>query len=799
MKTTGAIRVWLARLLAILFGALGLTFVAGGVWLLRLGGSPYYLLGGGALLISAALIWRGDRRGAWLYGLFLLGTILWSLAEVGLDAWSLAPRLALFVGIGLWMLTPWGPRGSSLGRAGWAVVALVSAGAAALIGWSVHQNNDHVASVAAPAPERAADWPHYGNGPGGDRFAALRQINRGNVAGLHLAWEHHSGDAGLYDGFVPDSFETTPIKIGNRLFACSARAAFAVDATTGKRLWRFVPGIKTEPVKLKLCRGVAYHRDATLNGPCAERVLWATVDARMFAIDAVTGRVCPAFGKGGQIDLRDGMGEVKPGYYYVTSPPIVVDGKAVVGGFVDDNAELSVPSGVIRAFDVRTGGLSWAWDMGAPTRTGLPEPGSHYTRGTPNNWTMFSADPGLGLVYVPLGNPSPDFWGGLRRPFDEAYGSSLVALDIATGRPRWHFQAAHHDIWDYDLPAPPSLVDLPVAGKLVSALVQSTKQGELFVLDRRTGRPIYPVQERPVPQDAVAGERPSATQPFSVGMPTLRLPALTEADMWGITPIDQLMCRIRFRAARYKGVFTPLGMRETLTFPGSMGVSEWGGVSIDPVRKILVVNVSAVPYMSRLISRRDAPAWLATPPVHGVKPKPGAAPIDYWYNAQVGTPFALHTNPFMGLLDAPCSRPPWGRLVAIDLVGRHILWQRPIGTTRDIGPKGIATGVPLPIGTPNTAGSLVTAGGLVFFSGTLDNYLRAYDIATGRELWRARLSAGGQATPMSYVGTDGRQYVVVAAGGHIGLRTRPGDSIMAFALPRRIQSLSEASPTTLRP
>lgn len=784
MAKTGAVRMGLARLLAVLLGGLGLTFAVGGAWLLSLGGSLYYLLGGIALIASAVLIWRNDRRGAGLYGLFLLATAIWSLAEVGPDAWALAPRLALFVGIGLWMLTPWGPRGTSLGRAGWAVVALVGIGAVALAGWASRENQDPVADVAAPAALAATDWPTYGNGPGSDRFAAPGQVTRANVAGLRKAWEYHSGDATLYDGFIPDSFETTPIKVGNRLIACSARAAFAVDATTGKSLWRFAPGIKTEPVKLKLCRGVAYHRDPAANGPCAERVLWATVDARMFAIDAATGRACPSFGKDGQIDLRTGMGEVKPGYYYVTSPPIVVDGKAVVGGFVDDNAEVSVPSGVIRAFDVRTGALSWAWDMGAPERTGLPAPGESYTRGTPNNWTMFSADPGLGLVYVPLGNPSPDFFGGLRRPFDEKFGSSLVALDVKTGRMRWHFQTVHHDIWDYDLPAPPSLIDLPVGGKIVPALVQSSKQGELFVLDRRSGKPIYPVRERPVPQGAVAGERPSPTQPFSVAMPNLRLPRLAEADMWGVTPIDQMVCRIRFRAGRYGGPFTPVGTQDTITFPGSQGVSEWGGVSIDPARKILVVNVSAVPYRSRLIPRADAPAWLAKAPVHGVKPKPGDTPIDYWYNSQVGTPYALHTRPFLGPLGSPCTRPPWGKLVAIDLVTREILWERTIGTTRDVGPMGFKTGLPLPIGTPNAGGSLVTAGGLIFYSGTLDDYLRAYDIGTGRELWRARLPAGGQATPMSYVGADGRQYVVIAAGGHVGLQTRPGDSIIAFALPR---------------
>ena len=776
-------RKWLARLLAIVLAAIALTLGSGGIRLLLAGGSVYYLIAGFVLLLVAVLLWRGDRRGAWLYGLFLLGTAIWAVAEVGFDAWALAPRLALFLGIALWMLMPWGPRSATLGRGGWGVLAVLALAMIGVAVWASSANSDAIGASAPPELASETDWPHYGNGLGADRFAAVAQIGRDNVAGLQRAWAYTSGDASLYDGFIPDSFETTPIKIGNRLFACTARAVFAIDAETGKGLWRFEPGIDTPPVKLKLCRGVSHYRVPDATGPCADRIIWGTVDARLFALDAVSGRPCAGFGSDGVVDLEEGMGKVRPGYYYVTSPPVVVDGKAVVGGFVDDNADIDVPSGVIRAFDAMTGELAWAWDMGAPDRTGLPPEGESYTRSTPNNWTMFSADPDLGLVYVPLGNPSPDFWGGKRRAFDEKYGDAIVALDVATGRERWHFQTTHHDLWDYDLPAPPSLVDLPIDGKMVPALVQPTKQGELFVLDRRTGAPLRAVEERAVPQGAAAGDRTSPTQPFSVEMPTLRLPDLVEADMWGVTPIDQLVCRIRFREAKYEGMHTPIGTQDTLTFPGSMGVSEWGGVSIDPQRRILIANVSAIPYRSRLVPRDEAPSWLHKPPVHGVAPEPGDTPIDYWYNAQIGTPFALHTRPFLGPLGAPCTQPPWGFLVAIDLDAAKVLWRRTIGTTRDIGPMGQATGLPLPIGTPNTAGSLVTAGGLVFFSGTLDTYLRAYDIATGEQLWRARLPAGGQATPMSYVGRDGRQYVVIAAGGHVGMQTTPGDSIIAFALP----------------
>jgi quinoprotein glucose dehydrogenase len=484
------------------------------------------------------------------------------------------------------------------------------------------------------------------------------------------------------------------------------------------------------------------------------------------------------------VDLTAGLGEAKPGYYFMTSAPLVAAHKAIVGGWVDDNADVDMPSGVIRAFDTASGRFAWAWDMGRPDRTGAPPPGETYTRSTPNAWGPLSADEALGLAYVPLGNPSPDFWGGRRRPFDEHYGSSVVALDLATGRPRWSFQMAHHDLWDYDTPSQPTLIDLPIGGRIVPALVQSTKQGELFVLDRRTGQPLTRVAEKPVPQGAAPGDHVSPTQPFSVGMPTLRLPVLQERDMWGVTPIDAMVCRIRFRQARYDGPFTPPSPdHETLTFPGSMGVTDWGGVSIDPVRHLLIANISAISYRTRLVPRAQAPKWLDVDPVHGVHPKPGDPPIDYWYNPQVGTPFALHTRPFLGPLGVPCTRPPWGRMVAIDLATRKEVWSRTIGTARDSGPMGYPTGLPIPMGTPNIGGTLVTQGGLVFFGGTLDRYLRAYSVADGRELWRSRLSAGAQAGPMSYVTKDGRQLVVVAAGGHIGLQTKLGDAIIAYGLP----------------
>jgi membrane-bound PQQ-dependent dehydrogenase (glucose/quinate/shikimate family) len=423
--------------------------------------------------------------------------------------------------------------------------------------------------------------------------------------------------------------------------------------------------------------------------------------------------------------------------------------------------------------------------MGAPDRIGEPGPGEYYTPSTANAWPQFSADEKLGLVYVPLGNASPDYFGGNRRPYDEKYGDSLVALDVNDGRPRWSFQAIHHDMWDYDLPSQPTLVDLPQP-----AVVQATKTGQIFVLDRRDGTPIQPVEERPAPQGAAPGDHASPTQPWSAI--SLTPPPLTEKDMWGITPYDQLWCRIRFRQLRYDGPYTPQSTQGTMDFPGSMGVTEWGGTAIDVPHKVVVVNTSAVPYWMMLLDRTKAMAISTMRDADmdhlpsSSKAVPGEIPHagheEFWARMD-GSPYMLSQKGFLGPLQAPCNQPPWGHIVAYDLTTGKQLWSHIIGTAQDSGPMGIATHLALPIGTPNLGGPLVTSGGLVFHAGTLDNYLRAYDLKTGRELWRSRLPAGGQATPMTYVAADGRQYVVIAAGGHSGLRTKAGDYLIAYALP----------------
>jgi quinoprotein glucose dehydrogenase len=770
--------------LATVLLVLGAVLASGGAQLLLLGGSPYYLVAGLMMVASGALVWRCSRWGARLYGLLLAGTFLWALWEVGLDGWALAPRLLTLLVLGSWFLMPWVRRALGTtrqfapGRLGTTVVARSALAVLLLLlaGVVIRSELPHgqsEQSAASFTPQVAdADWPSYGGTFAGQRFSGLTQINTTNVSKLGLLWTYHTGDSGK-------AAEVTPLKIGDTLYICTPHnIVVALDAETGKQRWRFDPRVDASQSYTVTCRGVSYFEEVGAGGPCATRVIAATVDARLLALDGRTGQLCAGFGQGGYVNLLEHLGDVTPGFYYVTSPPTVVNRHVVLGGYVRDNQSNDEPSGVVRSFDPITGELQWAWDVGAPNRVGAPESGEIYTRDTPNAWTVFTADPQLNMVYVPTGNAPPDFFGGLRRPFDERFSSSLVALDLDNGRPRWSFQTTHHDLWDYDVPAQPVLVDLPIGGGSTPAVVQATKNGEIFVLDRRTGRPLYPVTERPVPQGGVPGERLSPTQPFS--SISLLPPRLTEARMWGVTPIDQLMCRILYRQSRYEGVYTPLGLQPAIIYPGSLGVIDWGSVAVDPDSAVMIANVSLLPYRSELLLRANAPVKART--IHPVtlNGKPGGA--DYTWSPQIGTPYVSHTEPFMGPLDIPCTQPPWGLLQAVDLKTGRVLWKRPIGTGRDSGPMGISSQLPILMGVPNIGGSLVTRGGLVFNGATLDRYLRAYDSNSGERVWQSRLPGGGQATPMTYLSPSGRQVIVISAGGHPGLKTKASDSIVAYAL-----------------
>ncbi|MEO8113987.1 MAG: PQQ-binding-like beta-propeller repeat protein, partial [Phenylobacterium sp.] len=524
------------------------------------------------------------------------------------------------------------------------------------------------------------------------------------------------------------------------------------------------------------CRGVGYYEAANIRAIpddtpplCRRRIISTTIDARLIALDAATGVPCPGFGQGGSVDLRQGMGPVKPHFYFQTSTPTVAGDRVVIGGWVTDNQELGEPSGVVRAFSAETGQLIWAWDLGNPAITTLPPEGKTYTRGTPNVWSTPAFDEALGLVYLPTGNATPDYWGSHRTAASERYSSSVVALDIATGRERWRFQTVHHDLWDYDVPSQPMLVDFPVKGGTAPALIQLTKRGQIFVLDRRTGLHRTPVVERPVPQLAATGEWTSPTQPYSTGMPAIGAERLTEARMWGATPLDQMFCRITFRAHRYDGDFTPPGLgRASLQYPSNAGGQNWGSGAFDATHRYLIVPDIRMAMGVKLQPAKDPGLSLARAPDRVAKDAVAYKSRNDW---------------LFSPLFIPCLQPPNGTLTAIDLVTRKVVWQVPLGTAEFSGPLGLHSGLKIPLGGVGIGGPIATAGGLTFHAATQDPYLRAYDSATGEVVWKARLPVGVGGTPMTYVSpATGRQYVVVSAGGARMMSER-GDYVVAYALP----------------
>jgi quinoprotein glucose dehydrogenase len=790
-----------AAVYACLLILLGLATAIGGGKLLAVGGSPFYLLEGLAVLASGILVWRRNRSAGRIYALTLLATVAWAIWESGSDGWALLPRLWLWFVAGAGFLlpavrrpagadAPAGDCGRAAARfAGGLVVAVLVGILAYMLGPTEPADPIYQTGIQAEAPSPSAapqpaddtdgQWLHYGNDAGGNRYSRLAQIDTGNVQHLEKAWEIKLGKS--VDG-VLGSLEATPLKVGESLFLCTSfNDVLSVNAETGHVNWRFESGLKMAGTPHGNCRGVAYYEVPGASGTCAARVYTNTVDARLIALDAATGKPCADFGTEGTTDLREGMGEVKPGYYFVSSAPTIVRGKIVLGGWVSDNQHWGEPSGVIRGFDAVTGRLAWAFDMGRPDDNG-PAPPEGFTHSTPNSWAPMSADEDLGLVYAPTGNATPDYFGAQRRPFDDKYSSSVVALDAETGKVRWSFQTTHHDLWDYDVASQPTLVDLPGPGGTVrQALVQPTKRGEIFVLDRTNGQPLADVREVPVPQaGSVPEERLSPTQPFSVGMPSFRGPDLRERDMWGVTPFDQMWCRIKFKQARYEGTMTPPGLTPNIAYPGYLGGMDWGSVSVDKDRHLMIVTSSRVPNYDQLIPRAEADR-------RGIRPVGmGAAGSDVaGVSPQAGTPYAANIVAFLSPLGAPCNEPPYGLITAVDLVTRKVVWSKPLGTARDSGPLGIPSYLPFPMGAPIAGGSLTTRGGLVFVAASQERTLRAFDAATGKELWSDRLPSGGQATPMTYRSdTSGRQFVVIAAGGNYALRSKTGDSLVAYALPK---------------
>ncbi|MDB2553027.1 membrane-bound PQQ-dependent dehydrogenase, glucose/quinate/shikimate family [Gammaproteobacteria bacterium] len=773
------------RFLAFVIGLIGALLLWMGVLLLGAGGSLYYAGAGVALLITGILLFRGDARGATLYGAFLVFTYLWALYEAGLDAWALAPRVAMFSVLGLWFLLPRVRRGLlqaepapllSL-RATQASAAVLVLLAVSLFASSDYEVGTPSAAGTGTVNNATGDWANYGSSKSGTRYAAADQINVGNVAGLEKAWEIRTG--------VPGAFKGTPIQIDDGLYLCTGQnILLSLDPDTGAERWRFDPELDSPKIGFwDTCRGVTYYDmpEPEPEQDCAERIFTATTDARLVAVDKDSGLPCSDFGENGQISLLPGMGEVVPGFYFVTSPPTISNNVLVLGGWVLDNQMTQEPSGVVRGFNPLTGELLWAWDMGREDRIGLPEPGESYTRGTPNVWSLTSADEELGLIYVPTGNATPDYFGGHRSEAMEKYSSSIVALDDQTGRVRWHFQTTHHDIWDYDVPSQPTLVDIPVDGELRKAVVVPTKRAELFLLDRETGEPLAEVEERATPQTTIPEDFTSPTQPFSVGMPSFAK-QLTEADMWGITPFDQAACRLQFKRMRYEGPLTPPTTGYgSLYFPGVAGGMNWGSVAVDEVNNLMVVNTMNNPSVVRLIPRDE----VKENEQYGIG------------GAQAGTPYAVYSFFFLSPIFAPCIEPPYGELAVVDLASRELLWRRPLGTAKEQGPLGIPSRLPLPMGMFYNAGSIVTGGGLIFNAGVVDSTARAIDVMTGEEVWTDSLPGSSTATPMSYVSpTTGTQYVLVTVaegGGALQLESAvddgeepedvPGGYVIAYSLP----------------
>jgi quinoprotein glucose dehydrogenase len=619
----------------------------------------------------------------------------------------------------------------------------------------------------------AAGWPVYGGDAGGSRYSPLDEIAPGNVARLELAWEYHTGD--LPDDLLGrrnHAFQATPILVDDALAFCTPRSrVVALDAETGAERWVFDPGVDLSVFNLN-CRGVASWRDpeAAPGAACATRIFAATADARLFALDARSGRPCPGFGAEGSIDFSHEVPFLRPGEYGISSPPVVLGDAVIVGSSVAENRRVDMPGGEVQAFDARTGTRRWRWDPiprepGDPARASW-EGASADRTGAANVWSVGSADPERDLVFQPTSSPSPDFYGG-ERAGDNRWADSVVALRGSTGELVWAFQTVHHDLWDYDVAPQPVLVDFPTPAGGVPAVVQATKMGNLFVLERESGEPLVPVRERPVPQSTVPGERTAATQPFPEWPPPLVPQALRPEEAFGLTPWDRARCREQIAAMRSEGVFTPPSFEGTVVFPGSAGGSNWGSVAFDPERRLLVANTTRLANTLRLLPRAEP-----DPPDDGSRVLATAA--------QEGTPYKAVFGVLVSPFGIPCNPPPWGALAALDLEERALRWEVPLGTTRDLAPLGIS----LPWGVPNMGGPIATASGLVFIAAALDDYLRAFETETGRELWRGRLPAGGQATPMTYrVRANGRQLVVVAAGGHASMRTRRGDSLVAFALP----------------
>lgn len=806
------------KILAVVMALFALPLLIGGIYLLTLGGSPYYIFAGAVILLTAILLFMRRKAAYALYAVFTIITIIWAVWEAGFYWWWLATRLGFPLIFGLVMLLPWVSKKVHAGTinlaqgvkpikftspAYWALLASVAVGAVVAFGSIPHNAVDKLGSLpldTADASDNlgdplsngeataAGDWTAYGRTDYGQRYSPLDQITVDNVDKLELAWQIQTGDVKGPDDVGETTYQATPLKVGNALFMCTPHNwVLALNADTGETLWKFDPKVgKDLQRQHQTCRGVSFYSGAQANSTqvqvdtvsgntfekasttCDAKIYIPTSDAKLYALDPKTGQRCNDFADDGMLDLMHNMPFTQSGYYYSTSPPLVAGGVVIVAGAVNDNYDINEPSGVIRAYDVNTGELKWNWDSGNPTETApldVNDPEQVYATSSPNSWAVASADEALGLAYFPMGNRTPDQLGHYRSPAEEKYATSVVALDLQTGQPRWVQQFVHHDLWDMDTPAQPSLIDINTDSGMQPALVVPTKQGDVYVLNRATGEPIQAIKERPASQDyLIEGEHASATQPYSAL--SFEPEPLTEKKMWGASLIDQMMCRIQFNKLNYDGRYTPPSLEGTIVYPGNFGTFNWGSVAVDPEHGVMFGMPTYLAFTSQLIPKETLASDTET--------NTGEQGV----NSNEGADYAVKMGPFLSPLGVPCQQPPWGTVAAADLSTGDIAYQRKNGTVQDLSPIPVK----FELGVPGIGGPIITKGGVAFLSAATENNFRAYDLSNGDVLWNVRIPAGGQATPMTYLNSQGEQMVVLVAGGHGSVGTKIGDYVLAYKL-----------------
>jgi quinoprotein glucose dehydrogenase len=653
--------------------------------------------------------------------------------------------------------------------------ALIALGCIALGLW-----NGRASGYASVQGEN--EWPAYGRDAGGARYSPIGQINHGNVGQLKVAWTYRTGAEEVKSATSRNAaFESTPILVDGKLYLTTPYSrVIALNPVTGAEIWTYDPQVSLDRRYSELTsRGVSAwpgvdDRRATngnKSGRTPRRIFVATIDARLIAIDAVTGKPVGEFGESGQVDLKRDVRMVEQGNYQVTSPPAIIGDLVVVGSSIGDNRGVELERGVVRAYDAMTGKLRWSWDpipKDALDPARMTWEGESATKtGAANAWSIISADPGRDLVFIPTSSPSPDYYGGERKG-DNRHANSVVALQASTGKLVWSFQVVHHDIWDYDVASQPMLIDVKRSGRNIPAVAVGTKMGMIFVLDRRTGKPVFPVEERPVPQTTVPGEVTSPTQPFPKFPRPLVPHQLKPEDAWGLNDQDRAWCRTQIASLRNEGIYTPPSLEGTLAIPGNAGGMNWSGMSFDPTRGLLFTNTNHVPFKVKLIPRDQYNQMRETGEINRFKGE---------FGRQTGTPYVMYREPLFAPSGAPCYAPPWGKLTAVDLKTGEIRWDIPLGKI----PQMALTGKAAEFGSVNLGGSMVTAGGLLFIAAAMDDKLRAFDVDTGKVLWEGQLPASAQAAPMTY-SVGGKQFIVICAGGHGKLGTKRGDHVVAFAL-----------------